>query len=128
MYNVIDNCQHYVLLHVCIFFSWSRLGYHQFTYNQNSINYIIITYLFRIWRRIKKNKKYNRTKNANFKVRWNILCALWGIDWLTYQRSMKYTCVIQFKLYLPMQDLHELIKSQHINYVLSSPLVTSIYI
>jgi hypothetical protein len=31
--------------------------------------------------------------------------------------AIKYTCVIQFKLYLPMQDPHELIKSQHINYV-----------
>jgi hypothetical protein len=31
--------------------------------------------------------------------------------------AIKYTCVIQFKLYLPMQDPHELIKSQHIYYV-----------
>ena len=38
------------------------------------IKYIIIKYLFRIWRR-RKEKTYNRTKNANFKGRWNILCA-----------------------------------------------------
>jgi hypothetical protein len=39
---------------------------------------------------------------------------------------MKYTCVIQFKLYLPMQDLHELIKSQHINYA-GRPPISSIF-
>jgi hypothetical protein len=27
MHNIIDNCQHCVLLHVRIFFSWSHLGY-----------------------------------------------------------------------------------------------------
>jgi hypothetical protein len=36
----------------------------------------------------------------------NLVCGtpiniLWGIDWLTCHKSMKYTCVIQFKLYLP---------------------------
>jgi hypothetical protein len=41
----------------------------------------------------------------------------WGIDWLTCHKSMRYTCVIQFKLYLPMQYPHKLIRSQHINYV-----------
>jgi hypothetical protein len=32
---------------------------------------------------------------------YSFLGRAWGIDWLTSQRSMKYTCVIQFKLYLP---------------------------
>ena len=48
---------------------------------------------------------------------YSFLGRAWGIDWLTCQGSMKYTCVIQFKLYLPMQDPHELIKSHHMNYV-----------
>jgi hypothetical protein len=47
---------------------------------------------------------------------YSFLGRAWGtcIDWLTYHKSMKYTCVIQFKLYLPMQHPHELIKSQHL--------------
>ena len=32
---------------------------------------------------------------------YSFLGRTWGIDWLTCQKSMKYTCVIQFKLYLP---------------------------
>ena len=32
---------------------------------------------------------------------YSFLGRTWGIDWLTCHKSMKYTCVIQFKLYLP---------------------------
>jgi hypothetical protein len=31
---------------------------------------------------------------------YSFLGRAWGINWLTCHRSMKYTCVIQFKLYL----------------------------
>ena len=32
---------------------------------------------------------------------YSFLGRTWGIDWLTCHKSLKYTCVIQFKLYLP---------------------------
>jgi hypothetical protein len=42
---------------------------------------------------------------------YSFLGRAWGIDWLMCHKSMKYTCVIQFKLYLPMQDPHDIIRT-----------------
>jgi hypothetical protein len=40
-------------------------------------------------------------KQLIFCVKAATLGRTWAIDWLTCHKSMKYTCVIQFKLYLP---------------------------
>jgi hypothetical protein len=91
----------------------------------------INTFIFScVWKYIKDIRRFSLTIKSTwitlltivnivyfYMYVYSFLGRAWGIDWSTCHKSMKYTRVIQFKLYLPMQDPHELIKSQHINYV-----------
>ena len=58
---------------------------------------------------------------------YSFLGRTWGIDWLTCHKSMKYTCVIQFKLYLPRYARSQIPKYKLCLIVIRSKYATHIH-